>query len=203
MPVFQNPFLILLESGPVNFVSIDPGSRFTGYCIIRCRIENKKATKEIIGYGSFNSNYDALHDRCISIDRQFISLIHRKDITIDAIVFEQPSKAVYGGKKVKTSSYIAGRAARLHYLYAVNYFLLSTIIKINSRVKFSFIEPSKWQDKKAMKKYGGSKQWSMSVASNIVKHGVDNDNTADAICLGLISINKILKGELELYSVNI
>lgn len=201
MSVFKNLFLTLLESGSVNVVSIDPGSKFTGYCIMKCMIIDRKVNKKILKYGSFESKHEKLHDRCISISKQFVKTI--KDNTVDIIVFEQPSKAIYGSKKIKTSSYIAGRSARLHYLYAINYFLLSTALKINERLKFSFIEPAKWQDRKAIRKAGGSKQWSMSVASKIVSHGVDNDNTADAICLGLISINKILRGELELYSVNL
>ena len=201
MPVFQNLFLTLLESGSVNLVSIDPGSRFTGYCMIKCSIIDKKLNKRIIKYGCFESKHSLLHDRCISINKQFVRVV--KDDDIDVIIFEQPSRAVYGDKKIKTSSYIAGRSARLHYLYAVNYFLLSTVIRMNERIKFSFVEPGKWQDKKAARKSGGSKKWSMSVATKILDKIIDNDNTADAICLGLISVDKILKSEINLYSVNL
>lgn len=186
-------FTRLLGFGSLNCLTIDPGGHNTGYSLIKCSKNGNKLKRDVIKYGHFESDSEDLICRCNSICSQLME-VYRK-ISIHVLILEEPAKTAYnsGGKG---KAYVINRMFSVAHLHAVNYFIASAIIATKTRTLLSFVQPSQWQIRSGIKKYGGSKEWSLAMASSIVGHSVLDHNAADAICIGFLSTLKLANGEI-------
>lgn len=143
--------------------------------------------------GSISTNFND--------DKRKENLLNRyralADIIVDIIglkdyyIFEIPGSSIYNINKSSTAL-IVKRANGIRDLQSSIFFSIERIaghftdnsFKRNLFYnRFKFCEPSQWQDKKEMKKFLNSKEWSIDKAGRITGRRIKIHHEADAICI--------------------
>lgn len=189
---------------------MDPGIETTGICILRSGREEILSTvnHRILHLGPIKpgrlkerEDADDILSRCLNISEKVEKYCLRHKVQY--LFVEQPPQTIYGGYSM-TKKLLITRAQSVFKTFAVAYAIIGRMS--DSKIELRTILPVQWQLSKKQRRGLDTKKWSVELANRTLDSlppgdhpdSIRNHNVADALCMGIITLQKLLDKDSDI-----